>query len=232
MNKTRLYAPLFLFSLFVLAVVTLSVVYGPVVVRLARDPQHFLATLNQYGSCNVLIFIGLQIGAIILAPIPSDLLFIAGGFMYGAVLGTVYSMIGVLIGSTLVLFIAKFFGFQLIRAFLPRRHFDRFAELLKGSRAKTAVFLLYLLPDLPKDILTYLAGLSPLEPLNFLLLSNAARLPCVIGSSFIGANLHHRNPWFIAVMLGIAGCLVLGGLLFRGRIIKALVAVIPVAKDP
>ena len=49
--------------------------------------------------------------------------------------------------------------------------------------------ILFLIPGTPKDLLVYIAGLLPIKPLRFVLISTFARLPSVISSTIAGDQL-------------------------------------------
>jgi uncharacterized membrane protein YdjX (TVP38/TMEM64 family) len=196
--------------------------YGATLVLIISDPFRFRKFLAAYGSMSAFVFILIQIMAVILAPIPSELLLIAGGYIFGVFLGFVYSLTGILIGSFLVFFIARTFGLGLIQTIIPQKQLDRFSFLTKTRQYETGLFLLYLIPEIPKDILTYIVGLTPVEPFRFIIFSTIARLPCVIGSTYIGANLQQRNYIPVIVILVIGGILLLLAYSNRNKILAKL----------
>ena len=51
------------------------------------------------------------------------------------------------------------------------------------------MIILFLIPGTPKDLLVYIAGLLPIKPLRFILISTFARFPSVISSTIAGANI-------------------------------------------
>lgn len=67
-------------------------------------------------------------------------------------------------------------------------------KLLKDERRLEVVLLiLYVSPFVPKDVLIYLAGLLPINPINFLLISILGRFPSVFSSTFAGETLAEGN---------------------------------------
>ena len=213
---------LFVSCIFLLIILLLFVNYGGKLISIVSNPDKFRKFLAAYGSMSVLVFILMQIIAVILAPIPSELLLIAGGYVFGAIFGFIYSMIGILIGSFLVFFISRVFGYGLIKTLIPEKQFNRFAFLAKTRKYETGLFLLYLIPEIPKDILTYIVGLTPVNPLRFIIFSTLARIPCVIGSTYIGANLRQRNYLSIILILMIVGVFLLSAYLNRERILARI----------
>ena len=163
--------------------------YSPRIITTISNPIKFKELLVFYGSLSIFVFIFFQIISVILAPIPSELLLIAGGYIYGPIFGVVYSISGIFIGSIIVFFISRVFGFNLIKVIVPSRRFQKFDFLMNSPKSQKTMFFLYLIPEVPKDIITYIAGLTPVNPVKFIIMSTIARLPCVVGSSYIGANL-------------------------------------------
>ena len=51
------------------------------------------------------------------------------------------------------------------------------------------IFILFFIPGTPKDLLTYIAALLPIKPMEFIIISTIARFPSVISSTWAGASL-------------------------------------------
>ena len=75
------------------------------------------------------------------------------------------------------------------------------------------MIILFLIPGTPKDLLVYIAGLLPLKPLRFILISTFARLPSVISSTFAGNSLVQGN-WKFSALIYLATFLIVGGVIF------------------
>ena len=82
------------------------------------------------------------------------------------------------------------------------------------------MFLLYLIPGVPKDTLTYIAGLTPIHPGKFLLLSTIARFPGILGSCYIGANLQSKNYTVVIIVSSIAVLLFVIGMIYQEKIVN------------
>ena len=70
------------------------------------------------------------------------------------------------------------------------------------------MLLLFLIPGTPKDLLVYIAGLLPLKPLRFILISTFARLPSVISSTFAGSSIVAGNWKYSLVIYAVTFALV------------------------
>lgn len=202
------------------AMVLATIWVGPFVTDLIRDPDKFKNYLADFGGMSILVFIGLQMLQVIIAAIPGEFIQIAGGFVFGTFLGTVYSVVGILLGAILAFFIARLLGIAAINKFFSKATLDRFKFLTENKKSEAVIFLLFLIPGLPKDILVYIAGLSPIKPLRFFTIYLIARMPGLIGSSLIGANIQQKN-YFVAIMIFVLSCLLfLVGFFWKDAIMR------------
>ena len=75
------------------------------------------------------------------------------------------------------------------------------------------MLILFLIPGTPKDLLVYIAGLLPLKPLRFVLISTFARLPSVISSTFAGSSLV-AGDWKFSLIIYLVTFLLVGIAIF------------------
>jgi uncharacterized membrane protein YdjX (TVP38/TMEM64 family) len=88
------------------------------------------------------------------------------------------------------------------------------------------MFVLFLIPGIPKDILTYIAGLTPVKPVKFLMIAVVARLPALFVSCYIGANLQERN-YAVVIAASIAAILLfIAGVFLKDRVIDGVQRII------
>ena len=79
-------------------------------------------------------------------------------------------------------------------------------------------FLLFLIPGVPKDILCFIAGLTPMSFFFFLGVSTVGRLPGIVGSSMIGGAAR-SSRWVALGILSVAAILLFAaGLILRPRL--------------
>ena len=104
----------------------------------------------------------------ILAPIiflPVTLLSIAAGVLFGPVIGTIYSLIGATIGSTLSFLISRY----LLKDWVDKKSHQKvimFQDLIKKEHWKFIV-LLRISPFLPFNIQNYILGLTDISMKSF-----------------------------------------------------------------
>jgi len=189
----------------------------PVVLRL-RDPafrQSFRAWADGLGVWGAGVMLAIQVAQIVLAVIPGEPVELAAGVLYGGWGGLLLCEAGILIGQSIVFLLVRRFGRPLVELQFDRRKVDELKLLNDPMRLETTVFLLYLIPGTPKDILCYAAGLAPISLPRFLALSAVARIPSVISSTFAGAAVGQGDLVKSIWLFVLVGALGLGGILLR-----------------
>ena len=196
----------------------LGLSYGPALWGLLQDEEHLQSTLAAYGALGPLIFIGLQFLQVVLFVIPGEVVQIAAGFLYGTWLGLLYSLIGIGLGSTAAFYLARALGRPFVEFFLSEERVEKLDRLLRRGGGLTALFLLFLLPGIPKDALCYVAGLSALPFPLFLGLSLLGRLPAL--SVAFGSQLAAQRWEVVGAIAGGALLILLLAYLLRGRLAR------------
>ncbi len=180
--------------------------------------------LQSLGNRSIFVFILLQVVQVVIVIIPGEAVQIAGGFVYGTFMGTVYSLAGIFIGSVIAFFLVKFVGYPVLKLFVPKRQLEKFNFLFSSPKADIILFILFLIPGLPKDILTYIAGLTPVRNLKFFAIIMTARLPGIFISSIIGQHMYSGNYLVVIIVSAVAVLLFLAGWLFKDKIIGTVAA--------
>ena len=211
-----------LLSIFLALIIFVSIKYAPGITRLISHPDKFKEYLSSYGPVSALIFILVQAIQIIIALIPGEIVQIAGGYAFGTALGTLYSILGALLGTAIVFFGIRLLGYSLVRSFISPKKLEKFEFLINDPKSEIAMFVLFLIPGIPKDTLVYISGLTPIKPVPFLLISMIARLPGLWGSAYIGAHLQKKEYLAVWIISGIALILFVVGLLTKDKIIEGL----------
>lgn len=211
---------------FITLIVYASIRYTPQVLIMFQQREQLKADIASKGAAGVLIFISFQVLQIVVAAIPGEVVQIAGGFLYGTFLGTVYLVIGVIIGSAIVFYASRLLGYEFVKAFVPKEVMEKYFFKDNGHKFLIFTFVLFLIPGIPKDVLTYIAGLTPVKPMKFFVAAVIGRLPALIASAYIGAVFDHKNYTAVIVLSVAAVVLFLLGLIFKDRIVNRLHAVI------
>lgn len=174
----------------------------------------------QYKSQSILIYLGLQILQIVICIIPGQALQMAAGYLFHFWLGLILSVAGAAMGTVVTYYLAKLLGHDAMHMIFGEEKIQSALEKINSKRGVVVVFLIYLIPGIPKDLCTYAAGLSEMKLKPFLILSLTGRIPGMIGSLLIGHNLQIGGYEVAAVIGGIAVVLFLLGLIFRKPIMR------------
>ncbi len=188
-----------------------------------KDPVLLKNWMSVFGSFQIIMFILIQAVQVIIFIVPGELVEIAAGFLFGTTLGSIYSIIGIAFGSAASFIIARVLGYEFVKWVVPEQMFNRWNIFInEDKRGGTVLFLLYFIPGTPKDALAYFAGITPVSYLKFIFISMFARLPAIVFSAYIGANIEQKEYTNALIVSVIAGIAFLIGFIYRDRIIKWL----------
>jgi len=177
---------------------------------------HFL---NSFGPLSVVIFIGLQIVQVLIAPIPGELNGFIGGYLYGPVLGTIYSTIGLTIGSWLAFLLARWLGMPFVEKIINPKVIQKYDYFME-HRGIPITFILFLIPGFPKDALSYIIGLSHMRMTTFLILCTSGRLLGTIMLSISGNYARNDQNAAMLAILGISALITLLAYYYHEEILK------------
>ncbi len=121
-------------------------------------------------------FILLQALQVIISPIPGEATGLLGGYLFGLTLGVIYSTVGLTMGTMAAFAIGRWLGAGVVARHIPKHVAECFGFISRGEGA-ILVFIIYLIPGFPKDIVAYLFGISPIPARVFLLVSTLGRAP-------------------------------------------------------
>lgn len=150
-----------------------------------------------------LVFFLVQLASVIVAPIPSNLTALAGGVLFGTLPAFLITWAAVVLGSLTVFFLSRALGQSFIQRFVGRKLSDRYLDVLRRKQG-TFLFLAFLFPFFPDDILCILAGLTDISWKRFLILCLVARPWGLLVACGVGGSAIRLSVWAMAA-LGVAG---------------------------
>ncbi|NLD20350.1 MAG: TVP38/TMEM64 family protein [Clostridiales bacterium] len=180
------------------------------------------ALFKEYRSQGVLFYIGAQIVQIVICIIPGQWLQFAAGYVYGFWLGYFFSLVGAALGSILTYYIAKLLGHDAMHLIFGEEKIRNMLKTMNSKKAVVVVFLIFLIPGIPKDLCNYAAGLSQMKLKPFLIISLIGRTPGMMGSLLIGRQISTGGYTSAAVIAGIAVVLCVLGVVFRKKLMLLL----------
>jgi len=181
----------------------------------ARELRQFI---RGYGILAPVVLIGLQAAQVVLAPIPGQVLAVVAGYLFGAWWGTLYNMIGVIIGSTVAFWLSRRYGRSYVENIVHEQTLARF-DSISESYARPALFVLFLVPGLPDDVLCFVGGLSDVPLWQLVVIALVGRAPAFFLVNVFGTFLETGQ---FGAAIGVAVVLLLFSLLgyvYRDRLL-------------
>ena len=135
--------------------------------------------------------------------VPGAVMTIAGGLAFGAMWGSVYSLIGGDIGAVVAFAAGRFLG----KSFVERIVGERFHAMMQRIAKHGFQIILYLrfVPVIPYNALNLLAGASPITFYDYFWATMIGMVPGTILYAFLGDALWHpMSPKFFLALLLIA----------------------------
>jgi uncharacterized membrane protein YdjX (TVP38/TMEM64 family) len=96
------------------------------------------------------------------------------------------------------------------------------ADMLDNKKFSVFLFIVFIIPGLPKDMFIYAAGLTPIKPLRFFTILLVARFPWLLASVSIGANMYHKNYLSTIIISAVAIISFILGLIYKDKLIHKL----------
>jgi uncharacterized membrane protein YdjX (TVP38/TMEM64 family)/rhodanese-related sulfurtransferase len=176
MNNHRLMRILLFLGL--VAAIALAVIY-----RGHFDAEALQAWIRARGALAPLLFMAIYAIATVLF-LPGSVLTLAGGALFGPVLGTLYNLTGATLGATLAFLIARYLASDWIAA----KAGGRVKQLINGVEGEGWRFVAFvrLVPLFPFNLLNYALGLTRLRLLHYLVATYVFMLPGAIAYTYLG----------------------------------------------
>ena len=152
-----------------------------------------VAFLEKYETQSIFVYIGLQIVQIIISVIPGQVFQMAAGYIYGFWPALLFAMTGAVAGTAISFMLAKVLGRDFLHLFFGEERMTYYIERLNSKKMYAIVFFLYLIPGIPKDMVSYAAGVSEIKFKPFLIISALGRLPGMIGCLLMGYMIMEEN---------------------------------------
>ena len=194
-KKTKL--KIFKISLLIIVVIILTIItiyLFPVMKNLStREGQiAFKERVTTSGIYGLLLLFIIQVAQIFLFILPGEPIEILAGMCYGWIWGTIFIMISSAAIAALIFLLVRKIGKQFVYDFSDEEKIKKIEEsklFNDNKKIELILFILFLVPGTPKDLLTYLSGLLPIKMSRFLVISTIARIPSIVTSTIAGANI-------------------------------------------
>ncbi len=185
----------------------------PLISKLANEEtrMEFKNDIANMGFKGVLTVLGLQILQIVVAVIPGQPMEIVSGMLYGTWGGMLLCLVGIFLGTLMVFLIVRKVGTDFMQLFFSKEKIDEIknSKLFKNpAKFEMLMFIMFVIPLLPKDIFIYLGGISPVRPKRFLAIATLARIPGLFVTVYAGNKLSEGS--FLITIILVAVFLIVG----------------------
>lgn len=172
------------------------------------DPRLLKSEVLSWGAWGPIAYIVLfAVGPSLL--VPGAVMTLAGGLAFGALRGTIWSLMGADLGALVAFGAGRFLG----RGFVEQTIGTRFRGLLDRLARNGFYVTLYLriVPVIPYNAFNLLAGASPINFRDYFWASMIGMIPGTVLFAILGDALWHpASPRFFIALALIAACFVAG----------------------
>ena len=188
----------------------------------ATSAENIKAYIERSAPWSHLAFFFLQFVSTIVAPVPSNVTALAGGILFGTLPAFLLTFAAVVLGSFLVFSLARALGQERVGRFVGRKLSGRYLDVIRRKR-DSFLFMAFLFPFFPDDILCILAGLTEISRKRFLVLCLIARPWGLLVSCAVGGSALELPIWAMIILGALGVAVFVLAMIYGDRIEEKLV---------
>ena len=165
--------------------------------------QKVIEHMDNAGIQGVLLLEALQFLQIVVAFIPGEVVQFTAGVIYGPWWGALIIFVGCVISSSFIFLIVRKLGAPFVKDMVPAKYLTKFEEFEKKKSFNAIIFVLFLIPGLPKDVFTYVVPLSDIPFSSFVVITNVARIPGIVLSTYAANGLIEGDVWKSIILFAV-----------------------------
>ena len=185
--------------LYLIVITFVSILLSIIIIRLVKDPQVYVETINNKHLSIGISYILLSIIQTIIPIIPGEPVELLGGYLFGKVNGTIICFISESLASIIVVLLARKYG-KIFLSYLIEDKKLNTIDKLKSKKAFGIFSLLFIIPGTPKDLLCYFSGIADYDIVPLLIVATIGRIPSIV-SSTISAGLFQEKRYLISILI-------------------------------
>lgn len=152
--------------------------------------------IESSGNWAVWVFILFQFLQVVILPIPSTVTVMAGVALFGPLKCSLFSFIGIFIGSVLAFGIGRWLGYKVVSWIVGKEDLDKWLNKIKG-KDYLILSIMFLLPLFPDDVLCFIAGLSSMTWGYFIVMIFITRALSITLSAYSFDTIPFTTWWGI-----------------------------------
>lgn len=168
------------------------------------------------GNWGPAIIILLLVMQAIIPPIPAFIIIIVSFWIYGPVLGMIYSFIGSQLGAIATFWIARRLGRPFVIRLIGEKQLNQ-VDYFFDRYGIYAIFLARIIPVLSVDAITYAAGASRLNVRKFMVATSCGQIPALLIFALMGKQAESFMQ-FIGYVIIVGMMLCCMGYLLKRRL--------------
>ena len=162
--------------------------------------------ISEFGNMAVFLFILFSFLQVIILPVPGSVTVAAGVALFGPLKCSIFSFIGITLGSIVAFAIGRVVGEKAVRWIVGEETLKKWLQKLKG-KDYLILSIMFLLPLFPDDVLCFVAGLSSMTWTYFIVMIVITRVTSILATSYSVGLIPLTTWWGIMIWL-IIGALV------------------------
>ena len=153
--------------------------------------KEFGNMITNMGASGYLVIIGLTISQIFLFILPGEPIELLAGMCYGTFGGLIVIYIGVFISNCIIFWLVRKVGKESVYDFIGKEKIKKIesSKFFNSNNIENLLLLMFVIPGTPKDLLTYIGALLPINAVKFIVLSTLLRFPSIITSTIVGSSI-------------------------------------------
>ena len=160
--------------------------------------------VNGWGIWGPIVFIFIQTFTIIFPPTPNLIPMIAGGILFGPVLGLLYSFTGVMLGVVVNFYLTRIFGRKMLERILNNKEMNFVDGFINKTNWRVITFLPFI-PGMYADLGGYSMGLSKIKFKKYFFSIGLGYLMLISLASFLGKFVVQNPTLRIMLILLLVG---------------------------
>ncbi len=188
-KKYTIYLILIIVLLFIF-IFTFRVNFKNIISTLTNGSVEQIITLiRSWGWAAPILSVLLMLLHAVVFPIPAFLITGANGAVFGVFWGTFISWIGAMMEGTASFYLARLLGEVFVKKIVHSEGLWEKVDEISNKRGFKVILVGRLLPFIPLDFLSYLAGLSSMKIIPFLISTGIGILPGTIAYVVLGNQI-------------------------------------------
>lgn len=164
--------------------------------------------IADFGSWAVVLYILFCFLQVVILPVPGSVAVAAGVALFGPLKCTLYSFIGIVVGSIVAFAIGRVIGYKAVKWIVGEDTLEKWMKKLKG-KDYLILSIMFLLPMFPDDVLCFIAGLSSMSWPYFIVMIVATRAISVVTTAYSIDLIPFTTWWGILIWVLIAAIIII-----------------------